>query len=145
MESNLDQEIKFIKDLRENRLKTPNDFTIGMGNLIRKAREEKSITQAEFARKLNRRPATISHIENGKSEISVSTLVLFAIELGKPVSYFFPESIFKDLLVDIKSEGEHSLLNTFRYIINFGDPVLATKILELLADYYQDDHKLHVG
>jgi transcriptional regulator with XRE-family HTH domain len=43
--------------------------------------ENQNLSQAELSNRLNRRQATISDIENGKSEIGVLTLVQFAIEL----------------------------------------------------------------
>ena len=78
-DENWPQAIEFFQKLRNNELKTPNEFTIGMGKLIKKAREESKISQAELAKNINRRPATISDIENGKSEIGILTLVLLAL------------------------------------------------------------------
>ena len=77
---------KVLKDMEFiERLKS-NEFTVETGKFIRKAREEAGSSQAEFAKITNRRPATISDIENGKSEIGVLTLSLFAITLNKPIS-----------------------------------------------------------
>ena len=52
-----------------------------MGKLIRTARKELGLSQVKLAELVNRRPATISDIENGKSEISVITLAVLAINL----------------------------------------------------------------
>ncbi len=98
------ESLEFIDNLKANSLKTPNKFTIKMGRLIREAREECSWSQSDLAEKINRRPATISFIENGKSDISVQTLLVLAIVLGKPISYFFPQSLLKDIVMDVKSE-----------------------------------------
>jgi transcriptional regulator with XRE-family HTH domain len=128
----------FIGKLRKNRLSNPNEFTIGMGELIRKAREERGYSQAEFARETNRRPATISYIENGKSDISVLTLLLFAITLKKPISYFFPEFLLKSEFLDVKSEFEHQMLEYARGIEFFGDMPLA---LAIVRELYEHDQK----
>jgi ribosome-binding protein aMBF1 (putative translation factor) len=69
-------DIEFFQAIKSNQYKTPNEFTVSMGKLIRIAREENGMSQFELAKEINRRPATISLIENGKSEISVITLML---------------------------------------------------------------------
>lgn len=78
----------------------PNKFTIGMGLLIRRAREEAGMSQAQLANLIIRRQATISDIENGKMEASALTLVLLAHTLKKPLAYFYPKGF------DIESQYE---------------------------------------
>lgn len=129
---------EFVKKLRENKLTNPNEFTIGMGELIRKAREERELSQAEFAKETNRRPATISYIENGKSDISVLTLLLFAITLKKPISYFFPEFLLKEDFLDVKSEFEHQMLEFARGIEFFGGVQFT---LSLVGEIYKHFEK----
>lgn len=69
----------------------PNKFTVAMGALIRKARQEENITQSELAEKTYFRQAAISDIENGKREATSSELLYFSVALNKPITYFFPE------------------------------------------------------
>lgn len=69
----------------------PNKFTLKMGELIRKAREETGFSQRELAERIYRRQAALSDMENGKMEPNASTLVYLAFNLNKPVSYFFPK------------------------------------------------------
>ena len=90
---------EFLKNLMENELTVPNEFTLEMGKLIRSAREEEGLSQTELAEKLSKRQATISDFETGKIEIGILTLVQLAIVFGKPISYFIPEMTF---LVSIK-------------------------------------------
>ena len=99
------KEIEFIKLLRSNQVKTPNEFTVQMGQLIQEGQRRKRIRARPNWRKriFNRRPATLSDIENGKSEIGVLTLVLFTLELQKPISYFFPDSLLKEWVTDVKA------------------------------------------
>ena len=69
---------------------TPNKFTIEMGNNIRQAREEAGMSQSALAKMIFRRRATISDIENGKSEVGSLTLSRLSAVLDKPISFFFP-------------------------------------------------------
>ncbi len=69
----------------------PNDFTIAMGQRIRKARLEEGLSQVELAEKAYFRQASISDIENGKREVSSSELLYFSYALNRPIIYFFPE------------------------------------------------------
>lgn len=133
------KDIEFIEKLKANELKTPNEFTVEMGKFIRKAREDAGLSQVEFAKKTNRRPATISDIENGKSEIGVLTLALFAITLQKPISYFFPESLLKKFVLDVKSPFEQEMLDFARGIEIFGDQSLTLDLLRVLSDHFEDD------
>lgn len=136
-----ERDLDFFKKLKSNELKVPNEFTVEMGKLIRRAREDQAISQAEFARRTNRRPATISDIENGKSEIGVLTLSLFAITLSKPISYFFPESLLRDRVVDVKTPFEQKMLEIARGIERFGDASLTLDLLKVLSDHFEDDYQ----
>ncbi len=135
------KEIEFIEKLKSNELKIPNEFTIEMGKFIRNAREEVGLSQVEFAKKTNRRPATISDIENGKSEIGVLTLSLFAITLEKPISYFFPESLLKDFVLDVKSPFQHKMLEIARGIEAIGDQSLTIDLLSVLLSHFEQDYE----
>jgi len=78
----------FLDKLSEGDL--PNKFTLKMGELIRKAREEAGFSQRELAERIYRRQAALSDMENGKMEPNASTLVYLAFNLNKPISYFLP-------------------------------------------------------
>jgi transcriptional regulator with XRE-family HTH domain len=88
----------------------PNKFTIAMGNLIRKAREESGISQVDLAEKIYRRQASISDIENGRMEVNSTTLMQLSVTLKKPISYFFPEGWKSDLPPENLSQSEQELL-----------------------------------
>lgn len=134
------KDVEFIEKLKANELKTPNEFTIEMGKFIRKAREDAGFSQAEFAKKTNRRPATISDIENGKSEIGVLTLALFAITLQKPISYFFPESLLKKFVLDVKTPFEQEVLEIAKDIEFFGDETLTLGLLKVLRNHFEEGY-----
>ena len=54
---------------------TPNRHTMGMGELIRKAREEAGLTQEELAKKTYRNKLAVHQMESGKVEINAWTLI----------------------------------------------------------------------
>lgn len=137
-DQNLPSDFDFAGLLRDGKYPTPNRFTIEMGKLIREARKELGLSQADLAEKMNRRPATISDIENGKSDISVLTLASFAIHLQKPVSYFYPPSIVSDFILDVKTDFERDVLDIIRGFSHFGDQGLVLKLLDSLRDYYEE-------
>ena len=74
----------------------PNKLTVEMGNLIRNARNEANLSQAELAKLVYTRQATISDIENGKREASSSELMSLSYALNKPLLYFFPETFITE-------------------------------------------------
>ena len=130
-------EIEFIEKLKTNDFSIPNQFTLEMGKLIKKAREEKGMSQSQFAKAVSRRQATISDIENGKSEIGVFTLVSFALSLNKPISYFFPETLLKEIVSEVKSPTEQEILMMFQELEYIGGADLALKQIRILVDYFQ--------
>lgn len=68
----------------------PNSFSIAMGELIRKARIEAKMSQAELAEKAYFRQAAISQIETGKRDVTASEITYLSYALNKPITYFFP-------------------------------------------------------
>lgn len=145
-EKKYSSEFDFISLLQKGRYTTPNDFTIKMGELIKDARKEKGYSQVELAKKINRRPATISEIENGKSDITVLTLTVFAIVLQKPISYFFPPSLVSKMILDVNTTFQREILVIAKQIENFGDVELSKTLLKLLGDYYEEKFEnMHEG
>ena len=85
----------------------PNKFTMGMGNLIRSAREEAGLSQRDLAEVIYRRQAALSAMENGKMEPDATTLLLLSYHLKKPIGYFYPDpfkpdKVFENLSDEIK-------------------------------------------
>jgi transcriptional regulator with XRE-family HTH domain len=60
-----------------------------LGEQIKKARNEKNISQLELAEKLGVRRATISRYEGGSLQIPLTQLQKLADVLGKNFAYFF--------------------------------------------------------
>ena len=136
----LSNDTEIFTKLLANELTTPNEFTIAMGELIRLAREEKGKSQSDLAKELNRRQATISDIENGKSEIGVLTLIQFALVLEKPISYFFPKSLLKDRVVDVRTTFESKMLELARLIeYTGGNTRLTLDVIGKLAEHFEEE------
>jgi transcriptional regulator with XRE-family HTH domain len=81
----------FLDDISGKKGEVPNKFTIAMGDLIRQARIETKMSQAELAQKAFFRQAAISQIEAGKREVSATDLLMLSYALNKPIVYFFPK------------------------------------------------------
>jgi DNA-binding XRE family transcriptional regulator len=61
--------------------------TFAIGEILREARKESKMTQEELARKTGTRKSFISRIENGHSDIQLSTLYrIVEIGFGKRVN-----------------------------------------------------------
>ncbi len=105
-----------IRNLVADKEPTPNKFTVAMGELVRQAREDAGLSQAELAEKIYRRRATVSDIENGKVEINSTTLVLLAAALQKPITYFFPSNLYNNLKQEDLTPLEQELIRLYRNV-----------------------------
>ena len=94
----------------------PNRFTWYLGAAIRKAREEKGISQVDLAKLISSRRATLSDIENGKTEPDTITLADLAKYLEKPLSYFYPDFIYNEIKQESLTPLESELLIHYRQI-----------------------------
>lgn len=88
----------------------PNRFTIAMGELVRQARAESKMSQAELAEKAYLNQAAISLIEKGKREVSVSEVVYLSYALNKPITYFFHDWIGEEINVNSLTNMEKELI-----------------------------------
>lgn len=86
------------------------------GKLIKEYRKEKNIKLIDFAKKINMAQSSLSRIENGSQELSISVLTNICEELNISLSEFF-----------LKLEGKKEFLDT-----NFG--FSATNSVELNDD-----------
>ena len=135
-----DRHLEFLQKIRRKEVVFPNEFSESLGMSIRKAREENGLNQSLLADKLSRSQASISDIEKGKIDISVLTLVLIAIELNKPISYFIPDMTFLTSLQDIRNKDEEELLTIFRTMEYepFGDPKLVLRFVKMLLAHEEE-------
>ena len=107
-----------IIDLLAYREPRPNKFTIFLGDQIKKARLEAGLSQEELSNYIYKRRATVSDIENGKGEVDASTLALLAHILQKPLGYFYPRFLYREIKQEDLSPLENELIIQFRQIVD---------------------------
>lgn len=117
----------------------PNKFTIAVGKLVREARLESGLSQADLAKLIHRRRATISDIETGISEVGITTLSLISVALDKPITYFLTINVRARLKPDDLEIEEKELLMLFHKISNPKLREIAIRQAKLLADFDIED------
>lgn len=60
--------------------------------MIRQARIEANMSQAELAEKAHFRQAAISQIETNIRDITASEVIYLSYALNKPITYFYPKT-----------------------------------------------------
>ncbi|MHA1280352.1 MAG: helix-turn-helix transcriptional regulator [Candidatus Helarchaeota archaeon] len=113
----------------------PNKFTVGMGEKIRLAREEAGLSQKELAKKIFRRRATVSDIENGKSELGTIILSRISAILEKPISYFFPDFAIREINPNEITPIEKELLLIYDLLYDENLKNIALHQMRTLAEY----------
>jgi len=117
----------------------PNKFTVAMGEKIRAAREEAGLSQAELAEQIFRRRATVSDIENGKSELGAITLSRMAFALDKPITYFFPKFAIREITAEEISPLAKELLMVFKLLYDEKMKSIAVNQIKELSEYKPDN------
>jgi transcriptional regulator with XRE-family HTH domain len=128
--------LKFVSNENKNR---PNKITLYIGEAVRKAREEKGLSQAKLAKTIYLRRATLSDIENGKTEPDASTLMLLGHTLEKPVAYFLPDYLYIKQKHEDLSPLESELIMQFRNIWDDHLRRLAIKQVKVLSDFEPEE------
>ena len=80
-----------------------------LGQRIRQARENRGLSQEEFAVLINRDQRAVSEYERGKRKIAVTDLPTFAHVLSVPIAYFYEETMSPDDLDDLLLQEFHRL------------------------------------
>lgn len=122
-----------LSELFSEKTPKPNKYTIAIGKQIQQARNDASLSQAELAKKIYVRRATVSDIENGKADVDAVTLALIAYILDKPIIFFFPGPLFLNLQFDDLSEFERVLILQLRRL-DYGDQKRILAQIKALAD-----------
>jgi transcriptional regulator with XRE-family HTH domain len=73
------------------------DLKSRIGRRIREVREAKGWTQQQLGESANLDPATLSRIESGRRNITLSTLADLMAGLGTSTRNFFAAPLFDDL------------------------------------------------
>ena len=80
-----------------------SDTNEKIGHLIYQVRQERGMTQAEFARKLGTSQSAVNRIEHGKQNLSLETLGRISDVLKKPLITLGTSA------VNLRIEGGHEL------------------------------------
>lgn len=107
--------LDLIRDFFAESETRPNKFTRFMGDRIKQAREEAGFSQEKLAQLVFVRRATLSDIENGKSEANASVFVHIAYCTNKPLAFFLPEFMYNELKQEELSPDENELITNYRY------------------------------
>lgn len=101
---------KFLDTIKDEKRIIPNKLTVALGNLIRNARVENNMSQAELAERTYFKQSSISKIEKGLRAITAEDLLYFSFALDKPIGYFFPPEIREGMGEDKLSVFEQELI-----------------------------------
>lgn len=130
--------LDFIRDYFAESEERPNKFTLFMGEKIKTAREEAGYSQEKLAQLVYLRRATLSDIENGKSEPNTSTFTLLAYYLKKPLAYFLPEYLYHEITGEELTPLENELL------LNFRDDIVSDHFRRLIIDIVKSVGKFDI-
>ena len=117
----------------------PNKFTRYMGERIRTAREEAGFSQEKLASLVFIRRATLSDIENGKTEVNTSELSLLSYYLRKPHAYFYPKPLYEELVRNDMDELSLEMQMQFEQIDGDELKRLAINIIKAFAKFDPKD------
>jgi transcriptional regulator with XRE-family HTH domain len=134
---------EILRNLLMQKEPVPNRWTEGMGELIRKARTEAGLSQLNLANKIYRRQTTLSDMERGKIEVDTTSLAMLADVLRKPVSYFFPWDMYKELTKEELDPLEEEALLHFREIRGTELQKLTIQLIKKMKEF--DPEELVLG
>jgi len=114
----------------------PTEFTRALGQRIREARHDRSLSQKRLAERIDRRQAAVSDMENGRMQPDATTLLLLAEVLEKPVTFFFPPPWGPRVSRGDLTYDEQALLLEFRRLQSDEHRQIAIAQLAALADLH---------
>jgi transcriptional regulator with XRE-family HTH domain len=127
---------EIIEELKQD-ARPPNKLTQTVGALIRQAREEASLSQVKLAKLVERTQASISALEQGKAEPSLSTLLFIALMLERPLHFFVPIRQLQTPEEQMLTNSEHRLLSAYRQIANYEQHTIDVMIQKLAEEAYE--------
>ena len=98
-----------------------------LGLRIRQAREQRGLSQEEFAALIKRDQRAVSEYEHGKRRISVTDLPRVAQALDVPILYFFEGDV-------TATDQDRIILDAFHRLTNMEDRQAAIDILRMFGD-----------
>jgi len=106
--------LPLYQSMRYQKDDLPNKLSIQLGNLIRRARNESKLSQAELADKAYLNQAAVSQIEQGKRSVSAEEIVYLSVALDKPINYFFSFDFLPKIEADQLTIQEQELISLIR-------------------------------
>ena len=82
------------------------------GEILKKLREERGLSQAQLARKINKSNSVISNYETGAKLPSTETLISLAALFDVPLDYLCGLDKKRAIVVEGLSESQISIMNT---------------------------------
>jgi repressor LexA len=101
-----------------------------LGVRIKRAREQRGLSQEDFAQLIKRDQRAVSEYENGKRRISVTELPTFARVLNVPLLFFFEGELE---LTDL----DRLLLEEFHRLSNAQSRQSAIELLRVFSDAFE--------
>lgn len=83
---------------------------------IKRAREERQMSQEELGKAIDKTNVTISDIERGRVGVSAVDLALISKALDKPLSYFVPNSVRIQVYANELRTYEQELMAEYRRV-----------------------------
>jgi len=130
-----------FNDLGSNKIftekpKLPHRYSMEIGERILEARLESGFTQEELAKRIYKRRASLSDMENGKMLPDAFTLIMISDRTRKPIDYFMPEiyRLNQELAEDELGPLEKDVLTQFRRISDPHTRKLILKQIKAAAD-----------
>ncbi len=108
-----------------DRKKEGSKWDAWIGEKIRQARKEKGWTQSQLAEAVDKSQNNISDYERGRLEISVVDLMLIALALEKPITYFVPPRV--------RGANPDDLTDKEKELIHYASEI-PDELFELLLD-----------
>ncbi len=94
------------------------------GRKLKKARQDRKMSQRNLGIFLGLSDKAISSYESGRTLPNLETLMKISKELGKPVSYFLDDSLAQESLCDKLNEIERQINNISESIKEIKDTML---------------------
>lgn len=111
-----------------------------LGGRLRQLREERNLTQAELARRLDLSPSYLNQIERNQRPLTVQVLLKINAEFGMDVQFFSEEGDARLLaeLKDVFTDNDDVATSQLKELVN-NLPIVARKILTLHRQYREAD------
>lgn len=114
-------------------------WDVSIGEKIKTAREEQQMSQDELAQAIHKNRVTISDYERGRTEINAVDLMGIAYSLGKPITYFYPNTpAIRGANQDELNDPEKELVHFFRKILDEDGEKLAIEHVRRIAGLMED-------